>query len=203
MNWITAGNSRGNVKINNKGLCHLRATYCSLVVTDSHHLDLSFSNLVDRGLGMRLLLTVELNKLHVHKTSSKPIITLYSCSAALHWAKLVSSCCRKCHLVTDSQHARYTKGVKGWGERLQSTVKTPKFCVVNCQTVKNGWSKSWSRSQLWLQGIWEWPPSHLQFGYGITVILQATYLLLFAMHVSSCSLSAQSITQITLNYVRS
>ena len=83
---------------------------------------------------MRLLLTVESNKSHVHKTSSKPVITLqlipavqpyieqnYFPPAATSAISLVADC------VCSVQDT--LKGSK-------ATVKTPKFCVVNDQTVK-------------------------------------------------------------------
>ena len=71
---------------------------------------------------------------------------------------------------------RYTKGVKGWGQRLVSKV-TPKFCVVNGQTEKL--TVKILTMVAVVTTVHMGPP--LACGYGITVILQAMYLLLFAM----------------------
>ena len=76
------------------------------------------------GAGKKAALTVELNKSIVHKTSSKPIITLLfpQCSPTL--SKQVPSC-----NWLRLQHVRYTEGVKSYSQRsrppnfVQSMVK--------------------------------------------------------------------------------
>ena len=71
----------------------------------------------------------------MHKTSSKPILTLLfpQCSL-LHWAKLVPSCCHKCHLIADCVHSLQDTQT---GQRLRSTVKIPNLCSQqsNCNKI--------------------------------------------------------------------
>ena len=105
-------------------------------------------------LGMRL---VAPNKLYVHKTSSKPIVAPLFLQCSRKWSKTSSLLLPPVLLTLFAAYEIYRRG-----QRLQSTVKTPKFGTVNGQTVKNWRSRSWPRLQLWLQGIWEWPPLTLQ-----------------------------------------
>ena len=105
------------------------------------------------GLGTRLLLTIEPNKSHMPKSNWKPITKLsyavqHSIEQNLFLPAAISAI-----LWLHLQCTRYVKQVKGYGQRS----RPPKFCVVNSQTVKYRRSRSWPRSQLWLQGIWEWP----------------------------------------------
>ena len=97
-----------------------------------------------------------------------------------------------------SQHARYTKGVKGWGQRLVSKV-TPKFCVVNGQTEKLT-VKILTTVAVVTTGhmgvtppptyMWLWDHCNTSSNIPPTFCCVRYYFL-----------SAQSITRITVNYI--
>ena len=84
------------------------------------------------GLGKRLLLTVKPNKSHVHKTSSKPIITLSFPQYSRTLSKTSSLMLPQVPLCSwlHSQHARCTKGVKGYGQRSNCEKLTVKILIV-------------------------------------------------------------------------
>ena len=72
------------------------------------------------------------NKLYVHKTSSKPVVRLLLPQCSLKWRITSSLLLPQVPLTAFAAREIYQRG-----QRLQSTVKTPKLCAVNGQTVKN------------------------------------------------------------------